>query len=182
MKNLIEQWMPFAVSLARKTPKPPTVQIEDLQQAAFEGLCRAAQTYDESEGAFSTYAAWWIHAYIWKEIGKHSMVPVPRTARDKGVGRTYMVSEVSTKDEGSLSIVEVIKGNSPSAISVINTKTICNKLSELVKDDLDENILNAMITGETFTAVAEKHNVSRQFVQQRVENLRKHVVKLLNAK
>ena len=45
------------------------VDIEDLAQAGYIGLMQAAQTYDESKGAFSTWAAVYIKLEMRKVLG-----------------------------------------------------------------------------------------------------------------
>jgi len=63
-----------ALALGRRFP---AVDARDLHQAALEGLCRAAQTYDPSVGAFSTYAFYWVRKLLWREVRAARTVSLP---------------------------------------------------------------------------------------------------------
>ena len=55
------------------------VDIEDLAQAGYIGLIQAAQTYDESKGAFSTWAGIYIKMEIRKVLGLNRRDQTGRT-------------------------------------------------------------------------------------------------------
>lgn len=52
---------------------------EDLAQAAFPGLVRAAETFDPGRGAFSTWAWWWMRSHVQREVAQmRSTIRVPQ--------------------------------------------------------------------------------------------------------
>lgn len=60
------------------------LSVDDLHQVGNMGLMRAAETYDPSRSAFSTYALPWIRHYIRREIiDKLRTVRVPAWAQEK---------------------------------------------------------------------------------------------------
>lgn len=56
------------------------IGYDDLLQAARMGILRAAEDFDPSKGVkFTSYATWWIRAYVQDEIQKHGRtIRVPR--------------------------------------------------------------------------------------------------------
>lgn len=76
------RWVAFAV--ANEFPnRLPWIAYEDVVGAGFEGLVRAAQTFDPARGnQFSTYAFWWAKAKIRRflrgERGRGMAVPENR--------------------------------------------------------------------------------------------------------
>ena len=64
----IEDHLGLAKSFASRHAglRGPAVSWEDLYQEACVGLVRAAETYDSSRGAFSTYAWYWMKRYVFR--------------------------------------------------------------------------------------------------------------------
>lgn len=53
----------------------PGIEMDDLVQEGYMGLCRAAQKYDPSRGAkFSTYAVRWIRSFAWRYVRNKTQV------------------------------------------------------------------------------------------------------------
>ena len=59
-ENAIHDCMPEVQRIARRVRLMFThhIQIDDLEQAGYVGLCSAANTYDPRNGAFAAYAYW----------------------------------------------------------------------------------------------------------------------------
>lgn len=70
---MVEQWLPMANRMARMFAERHGrlhAYLDDLKQAAAEGLIRAALKYDDARGVqFNTYAFPWITTYI-REAGR----------------------------------------------------------------------------------------------------------------
>jgi RNA polymerase sigma factor (sigma-70 family) len=44
------------------------IDFDDLMQVGNLALMRAAETYDESKGAWSTYACYWVRHHVHREV------------------------------------------------------------------------------------------------------------------
>ena len=67
-QKLVRHNLTFVVAIARMQRRG-TVRLDDLVQEGNVGLMRAAEKFDPHAGTrFSTYAVWWIRAYIGKYL------------------------------------------------------------------------------------------------------------------
>ncbi len=64
-RKLVEDHLDIARKLAHRW-RNPTIELDDKVQIATEGLCRAAEVYDASKGAFSTIAYKFAKFYLLK--------------------------------------------------------------------------------------------------------------------
>ena len=65
--QLVQQYIPLAKSYAQKVYKKTGAEFDDLLQEALIGINHAASRWDpEQNTLFSTYALYWIRAYVWK--------------------------------------------------------------------------------------------------------------------
>lgn len=73
--ELVTRNLPFVVAIARRSIGRGA-RIDDLIQEGNIGLMRAVEKFDTEKGTrFSTYAVWWIRAYIQKHLREvHSSV------------------------------------------------------------------------------------------------------------
>lgn len=82
-----------------------TIDAEDLFQVGNIALMRAAETYDESKGAWSTYACYWVRHHVHREVAdKVRTVRVPPNKQKSGGWRQYPVASVKmfwTRNSGS---------------------------------------------------------------------------------
>jgi DNA-directed RNA polymerase specialized sigma24 family protein len=61
------------------------IDFEDLMQVGNLALLRAAETYDESKGAWSTYACYWVRHHVHREVAdKVRTVRVPPNQQKNG--------------------------------------------------------------------------------------------------
>jgi RNA polymerase sigma factor (sigma-70 family) len=64
----------------------PDLELDDLVQEGFIGLLQAARRYDPAQGAFSTYAAYWITKYLRQVYAaarlQQDVLPLPDTLPD----------------------------------------------------------------------------------------------------
>jgi RNA polymerase primary sigma factor len=66
--ELVRRHLPLVVSFARIQARG-TLPLEELVQEGNLGLLRAVEKYDPDAGTrFSTYALWWIRAYVWRYL------------------------------------------------------------------------------------------------------------------
>lgn len=67
-EELVTRNLPFVVSIARRS-MGRGARLDDLIQEGNIGLMRAVEKFDTKKGTrFSTYAVWWIRAYIQKHL------------------------------------------------------------------------------------------------------------------
>src|SRR5512147_28857 len=67
-QKLVRHNLAFVVAIARKQRRG-TVRLDDLIQEGNVGLMRAVEKFDPHAGTrFSTYAVWWIRAYVGKYL------------------------------------------------------------------------------------------------------------------
>jgi RNA polymerase primary sigma factor len=77
--RLVEHNLAFVVAVARGH-RLGTVRLEDVIQEGNIGLMRAVQKFDPDAGTrFSTYAVWWIRAYIGKYLREARSIVRPRS-------------------------------------------------------------------------------------------------------
>jgi RNA polymerase primary sigma factor len=68
----------LVVSIARRIPPPPGMDVEDLVQEGIVGLEHAVAKFDGEKGyKFSTYATWWIRQAIGRAIDAGALIRVP---------------------------------------------------------------------------------------------------------
>jgi RNA polymerase primary sigma factor len=67
-QKLVRHHLSLVVAIARKQRRG-MAHLDDLVQEGNVGLMRAVERFDPHAGTrFSTYAVWWIRAYIWKYL------------------------------------------------------------------------------------------------------------------
>jgi RNA polymerase primary sigma factor len=67
-QKLARHNLAFVVSFARQQ-KLGSVRLEDVIQEGNLGMLRAVQKFDPNAGTrFTTYALWWIRAYVWRYL------------------------------------------------------------------------------------------------------------------
>ena len=127
---------------------------EDVVQAGMEGLCRAANTWDEALSTFSTYASKCILNEICKEFRR----------RKKHHGLLSLDYEVSGED-GSVPFGDLLEGDSD--IEFIDTEPIIDKLSPREKE-----VFAMLLDGASPTDVTYKFGWSRQRTEKIMRKIR----------
>ncbi len=80
--ELVRRNVPLVVAFVRKQALGG-VSFDEVVQEGNLGLIRAAEKYDPDAGTrFSTYAVWWIRAYVWKylKLARSAVRPKSGTA------------------------------------------------------------------------------------------------------
>jgi RNA polymerase primary sigma factor len=71
------------------------IDFEDLMQVGNLALLRAAETYDESKGAWSTYACYWVRHHVHREVAdKVRTVRVPPNQQKNNGWKRYPLASV----------------------------------------------------------------------------------------
>jgi RNA polymerase primary sigma factor len=66
--ELVRRHLPMVVTFARKQSRHG-VRLDELVQEGNLGLLRAIEKFDpRADVQFSTYALWWVRAYVWKHL------------------------------------------------------------------------------------------------------------------
>jgi RNA polymerase primary sigma factor len=77
--ELVRRNLPLVVTFVRTQPRG-SVRLDELVQEGNLGLLRAVEKFDPDAGTrFSTYAIWWIRAYVWKHLKQARSAVRPRS-------------------------------------------------------------------------------------------------------
>jgi RNA polymerase primary sigma factor len=102
--TLIRHNLKLVIHIANKY-KDLGVEIEDLVAEGNIGLCEAVKFYKESKNVkFSSYAAWWIRAYIFSSISNNRNVRLPMNIINqmkKTTGNYEMEKKVKIHDSAT---------------------------------------------------------------------------------
>jgi RNA polymerase sporulation-specific sigma factor len=153
-QKLIEDNMKLVYFLIHKY-YPKYGQDEDLIQCGMVGLCKAADTWDETKSEFSTYAS----RCILNEIGMEFK------RRNKHNGILSLDYEVTGKDGVKVSFGELLSGDDD--VDYVGYEGFYNKLSPT-----DQEIVEYRRLGFTTEAIAQIIGCSRQNVEKHLRKLR----------
>jgi RNA polymerase primary sigma factor len=81
-EELVRRHLPLVVAFARKQARGG-VRLDELVQEGNLGLLRAVEKFDPGVGTrFSTYAVWWIRAFVWRylQLARSTVRPKSGTA------------------------------------------------------------------------------------------------------
>jgi RNA polymerase sigma factor (sigma-70 family) len=77
--ELVRRHLPLVLAFSRKQARG-TVPLDELVQEGNLGLLRAVEKFDPDAGTrFSTYALWWIRAYVWRYLKMARSAVRPRS-------------------------------------------------------------------------------------------------------
>src|SRR5512142_3466079 len=111
-QKLVRHNLAFVVAIARKQRRG-TVRLDDLIQEGNVGLMRAVEKFDPHAGTrFSTYAVWWIRAYIGKYLKevRSSVRPLSGT-----VAQADLSLDTTVDEEGEITHLDRIEDGGPTA-------------------------------------------------------------------
>ena len=109
-QKLVRHNLAFVVAVAKKQRRG-TVRLDDLIQEGNVGLMRAVEKFDPNAGTrFSTYAVWWIRAYVGKYLkeARSSVRPLSGTVAQPDFSLDSLIDE-----EGEASHLERIEDEGP---------------------------------------------------------------------
>jgi RNA polymerase primary sigma factor len=109
-QKLVRHNLAFVVAIARKQRRG-TVRLDDLIQEGNVGLMRAVEKFDPGAGTrFSTYAVWWIRAYVGKYLKEARSTVRPQSGT---VAQPDMSLDSVIDDDGETTHLERIEDDGP---------------------------------------------------------------------
>ncbi len=109
-QKLVRHNLAFVVAVARKQRRG-TVRLDDLIQEGNVGLMRAVEKFDPGAGTrFSTYAVWWIRAYVGKYLKEARSTVRPQSGT---VAQPDMSLDSAVDEDGETTHLERIEDGAP---------------------------------------------------------------------
>jgi RNA polymerase primary sigma factor len=109
-QTLVRHNLAFVVAIARKQRRG-TVRLDDLIQEGNVGLMRAVEKFDPGAGTrFSTYAVWWIRAYVGKYLKEARSTVRPQSGT---VAQPDMSLDSAVDEDGETTHLERIEDDGP---------------------------------------------------------------------
>ena len=109
-QKLVRHNLAFVVAIARKQRRG-TVRLDDLIQEGNIGLMRAVEKFDPDAGTrFSTYAVWWIRAYVGKYLKEARSTVRPQSGT---VAQPDLSLDSAIEDDGEATHLERIEDDGP---------------------------------------------------------------------
>jgi RNA polymerase primary sigma factor len=109
-QKLVRHNLTFVVAIARMQHRG-TVPLEDLIQEGNVGLMRAVEKFDPRAGVrFSTYAVWWIRAYVGKYLRQARSTVRPQSGT---VAQPDLSLDIAVGEEGDTTHLDRIEDEGP---------------------------------------------------------------------
>jgi RNA polymerase primary sigma factor len=109
-QKLVRHNLAFVVAIARKQRRG-TVRLDDVIQEGNVGLMRAVEKFDPDAGTrFSTYAVWWIRAYVGKYLKEARSSVRPQSGT---VAQADLSLDSAVDEENETTHLERIEDDSP---------------------------------------------------------------------
>ena len=109
-QKLVRHNLAFVVAISRKQRRG-TVRLDDLIQEGNVGLMRAVEKFDPGAGTrFSTYAVWWIRAYVGKYLKEARSTVRPQSGT---VAQADMSLDSAVDEDGETTHLERIEDDGP---------------------------------------------------------------------
>ena len=111
-EELVKRNLPFVVAVAKKH-LGRGARLDDLVQEGNIGLIRAVEKFDTGKGTrFSTYAIWWIRAYITKYLKEvHSSVRGGEDGHRRGLRDLSL--DVAIDEDGEITALDRLEDDGP---------------------------------------------------------------------
>lgn len=171
-QELVRHNLAFVVAIARKQRRG-TVRLDDLIQEGNVGLMRAVEKFDPHAGTrFSTYAVWWIRAYIGKYLKEARSTVRPQSGT---VAQPDLSLDSYIDEDGDVSHLERIEDDSPGPEDTylasegdIEVRDALGKVRKRIGElgwDIIHNRLQ-QDTPKTLEEIGKRWGVSRERVRQ----------------
>jgi RNA polymerase primary sigma factor len=109
-QRLVQHNLAFVVAIARKQRRG-AVRLDDVIQEGNVGLMRAVEKFDPNAGTrFSTYAVWWIRAYIGKYLKEARSSVRPQSGT---VAQADLSLDSSVDEENETTHLDRIEDDAP---------------------------------------------------------------------
>ncbi|WP_373049010.1 sigma-70 family RNA polymerase sigma factor [Vulgatibacter sp.] len=111
-EELVKRNLPFVVAVAKRN-LGRGARLDDLVQEGNIGLIRAVEKFDTGKGTrFSTYAIWWIRAYIQKYLKEvHSSVRGGEDGARRGLKDVSL--DVAVDEDGDITALDRLPDDGP---------------------------------------------------------------------
>jgi RNA polymerase primary sigma factor len=170
--ELVRRHLGLAIAFARKQARGG-VRLEELIQEGNLGLMRAAEKFDPHAGTrFSTYALWWIRAYVWRYLDHARSAVRPPSGT---VARQDVSLDAPIDDESELSRLDTIEDEGPAPDEAYATSEGDRRLREALEKardrigDLGWDIVHTRLQKDppdTLEQIGKRWGVSREWVRQ----------------
>jgi RNA polymerase primary sigma factor len=108
--ELVRRHLPLVVTFVRNQPRGG-LPLDELVQEGNLGLLRAMDKFDPDAGTrFSTYAVWWIRAYVWKHLKLARSAVRPRSGTSS---RADLSLDAPRGDESDVTYLEGLEDGAP---------------------------------------------------------------------
>ncbi len=171
-QKLVRHNLALVVVVARKQRRG-TVRLDDLVQEGNVGLMRAVEKFDPHAGTrFSTYAVWWIRAYVGKHLKEARSTVRPRSGE---VARTDVSLDAAIGEDGDVTYLELLEddGVGPEGcyLSAESDRVVRDALAKVRKriGVLGWDILHDRLqqdSPKTLEEIGKRWGVSRERVRQ----------------
>jgi len=171
-QKLVRHNLAFVVAIARKQRRG-TVRLDDLIQEGNVGLMRAVEKFDPHAGTrFSTYAVWWIRAYIGKYLKEARSTVRPQSGT---VAQPDLSLDSAIDEEGDVSHLERIEDEGPGPedtyLSAEGDNDVRDALGKVRKriGELGWDIIHNRLEQDqprTLEEIGKRWGVSRERVRQ----------------
>jgi RNA polymerase primary sigma factor len=170
--QLVRRNLPLVVAFARKQSRG-ALRLEELVQEGNLGLLRAIEKYDPEAGTrFSTYAVWWIRAYVWRylKMARWAVRPKSGTA-----ALADFSLDAPLDEDGDHTFVERLEDDAPAPDDRYATKQGATQLGQALAKvrgrigELGWDIIHTRLQQdppETLEQIGRRHGVSRERVRQ----------------
>ncbi len=181
-QKLARHNLAFVVAIARRQ-RLGSVRLEDVIQEGNVGLMKAVEKFDPHAGTrFSTYAVWWIRAYVGKYLkeARSSVRPLSGT-----VAQADLSLDTTVDEEGEVTHLERIEDDGPSAEERFaaaegahEVRATLGKVRKRIGELGWDLVHNRLERDEpvTLEEIGKRWGVSRERVRQ-VELRAKHVLR-----
>lgn len=171
--ELVRHNLALVVMVARKQSRG-ALRLEELVQEGMLGLLRAIEKFDPAAGTrFSTYAVWWIRAYVWRylKLARSAVRPKSGTAARSD----FSLDAPLDAAEGDATFLERLEDEAPAPderYARAEGDADVTRALEKVRGRLGPlgwDIVHARLKQdppETLEQIGRRHGVSRERVRQ----------------
>jgi RNA polymerase primary sigma factor len=171
-QKLVRHNLALVLAIARKQRRG-TVRLDDLVQEGNVGLMRAVERFDPHAGTrFSTYAVWWIRAYVGRYLREARSMVRPRSG---AVAQADVSLDAATGENGEPTHLELLEdeGVGPEGwyLSAESDRSVRDALAKARKriGELGWDIVHSRLEQDSPTTLEEigrRWCVSRERVRQ----------------